>query len=108
MRKLMLACMLAGTLAAQAQGRFTIEGTLSGVDEGTVLGLYKDEGGVGTEVASDTLQNGRFFFEGMTASNEVEEYDVMAKDYGKLPPVWLGSNSNWLMLPERNWMLFSN
>ena len=47
----MLACMLAGTLAAQAQGRFTIEGTLSGVDEGTVLGLYKDEGGVGTEVA---------------------------------------------------------
>ena len=89
MRKLMLACMLAGTLAAQAQGRFTIEGTLSGVDEGTVLGLYKDEGGVGTEVAVDTLRNGRFFFEGMTGSNEVEEYDVMAKDYGKLPPVWL-------------------
>ena len=89
MRKLFLACMLAGTLAAQAQGRFTIEGTLSGVDEGTVLGLYKDEGGVGTEVAVDTLRNGRFFFEGMTTSNEVEEYDVMAKDYGKLPPVWL-------------------
>ncbi len=89
MRKLFLACMLAGTLAAQAQGRFTIEGTLSGVDEGTVLGLYKDEGGVGAEVAVDTLRNGRFFFEGMTTSNEVEEYDVMAKDYGKLPPVWL-------------------
>ena len=89
MRKLFLACMLAGTLAAQAQGRFTIEGTLSGVDEGIVLGLYKDEGGVGTEVAVDTLRNGRFFFEGMTTSNEVEEYDVMAKDYGKLPPVWL-------------------
>ena len=80
MRKLMLACMLTGTLAAQAQGRFTIEGTLSGVDEGTVLGLYKDEGGVGTEVASDTLQNGRFFFEGMTASNEVCGCDVMEKD----------------------------
>ena len=51
--------------------------------------MYKDEGGVGTEVAVDTLRNGRFFFEGMTTSNEVEEYDVMAKDYGKLPPVWL-------------------
>ena len=89
MRKLILACMLTGALAAQAQGRFTVEGTVSGVGEGTALGLYKKEGDVFTEVAVDTLRNGRFFFEGMTTSNEVEEYDVMATDYGKLPPVWL-------------------
>ena len=89
MRKLILACMLTGALAAQAQGRFTVEGTVSGVGEGTALGLYKEEGDVFMEVAVDTLRNGRFFFEGMTTSNEVEEYDVMATDYGKLPPVWL-------------------
>ena len=81
--------MLTGALAAQAQGRFTVEGTVSGVGEGTALGLYKEEGDVFMEVAVDTLRNGRFFFEGMTTSNEVEEYDVMATDYGKLPPVWL-------------------
>lgn len=89
MKNMILVCMLAGTLAAQAQGRFTIEGNVSGVDSEAVFYLFKTEGNVGTQIAVDTLRDGRFFLEGEASVNEAERYSISIGNVDKLLPMAL-------------------
>ena len=89
MKILVWICQLAVTRFMQAQGRFTIEGTLSGVGEGTVLYLLKLEGERGVSVALDTVKAGKFFFEGKMPGNAVEPYFVLAENRDKFPSMSL-------------------
>jgi len=41
---------------------FLVEGEISGIEDGTVIQLFRWDGGVGYSIASDTLKNGRFIF----------------------------------------------
>ena len=89
MKKQLLLCFLLGTLGAQAQEKFTIEGKLENIADGTVFNLFKLDGNVGSSVAVDTLQNGTFQFELATEGNGLEQYSLMARDRENFPPMSL-------------------
>lgn len=46
------------------QGKFVIEGELENVEDGTILQLMRLDGNVNNFIAVDTLQGGKFRFEG--------------------------------------------
>jgi len=45
-----------------SSNKFLVEGEISDVEDGTVIQLFRWDGGVGYTIASDTLKNGRFIF----------------------------------------------
>lgn len=49
-------------LCAQAQNEITIEGKVSNVKDGYVVTLFRLDGRVGTTIATDTIEGGKFFF----------------------------------------------
>lgn len=104
MRKQVLACLLLGTLGAQAQEKFVVEGRLKHIPDGTVFSLMKREGNVGSMAATDTLRNGTFRFELTTAGNGLERYDLMAHDRTSFPPMslslWVNPGSRLLVQGE--------
>ncbi len=77
MKNIILSALLCiGTLAAQAQGEFTVRGKVTGVEEGSMILLMRTEGNVGRGIARDTVKNGSFLLKGKTLGNEVEQYSV--------------------------------
>lgn len=89
MKKELLAFLLLGVLGARAQDKFTVEGHLKNISDGTVFLLIKKEGQVGRSVAADTLQNGTFRFETVMKSEGLEEYSLKAVDPKNFPPMSL-------------------
>ena len=53
--------LLAG-LATQAQNEITIDGKVSNVKDGLVINLFRNDGRVGTTIATDTIESGTFHF----------------------------------------------
>lgn len=84
MKKLILLCAACG-LAATAQN-VTIDGTATGVFEGSCMTLFKIEGGMGVSVASDTVRNGSFHFDFPVDSGLT--YLTLDGDAPGLPPMW--------------------
>lgn len=72
----------------KAQGEFTIEGKLSGVEDGTLINLCRSEGRLMRCVATDTLRNGMFRFKGKTLGNEPECLMLDSRGEG-FPNTWL-------------------
>lgn len=68
-------------LAAQAQGRYVIEGSVGEAPKGTVVLLFRDEGTMGMLIAKDTLRAGKFRFEGETIGNGTDNLSL-ATQYG--------------------------
>lgn len=89
MKKELLAFLLLGVLGARAQDKFTVEGHLKNISDGTVFLLIKKEGQVGRSVAADTLQNGTFRFETVMKSEGLEVYSLKAVDPKNFPPMSL-------------------
>ena len=81
MRHRFLSCLVLAfaAVAAQAQGCFVIEGSVGESPEGTEVLLFRDEGNIGRIVARDTLQAGKFRFEGETAGDGVDNMSLAAQ-----------------------------
>ena len=89
MRKtLFIAWMFICTLSAQAQNVFTIEGTVKGVEDGTVLRLNRSEGNIIALILSDTVRNGKFHFQGETLESAPECLLLTSNDKG-FPSIWM-------------------
>ena len=70
MKKSSIICLLLlWVLSMQAQKDIMIEGRVRNVDDGIVMRLYRWDGRVGSVVASDTIENGKFSFNLQSASN---------------------------------------
>lgn len=89
MKKELLAFLLLVVLGVQAQDKFTVEGHLKNIADGTVFHLLKEEGLVGCFVASDTLRNGMFRFETVMEGEGLKEYSLMAIDPKNFPSMTL-------------------
>lgn len=89
MKKLLSATLfLLVAFAANAQGEFTIEGKLTGVEDGTVILLCRSEGRLMSTFATDTLRNQTFHFQGQTIGNDSECLMLDVRDKG-FPSTWL-------------------
>ncbi|MCF3111756.1 TlpA family protein disulfide reductase [Niabella sp. CC-SYL272] len=65
-----------------AQKKVVIDGWLKGVEDGTPISLMKEEGSVGTEVAKDSVVNGRFHIEYGPDNEEIGRYSLRSFDKG--------------------------
>lgn len=73
---------------AKSQGTFTIEGRLTGVEDGILVRLSRNEERVMNCIATDTLRNGTFRFEDRTSGNDSERLMVNVDRHG-FPNMWL-------------------
>ena len=79
MRKILMSLLLASlSLMAQAQGRYVIDGTVSNAPEGAVVKLFRNTGNILRPVASDTITDNLFHFEGETTGDGVEPMILLA------------------------------
>ena len=66
---------------------FLIEGKLTGVEDGVVIGLIRWEGNSGSSIASDTLRDGRFMLKAEAISNP-ERMTISPQGDG-FPPMFM-------------------
>lgn len=79
MRKILMSLVLASlSLMAQAQGRYVIDGTVTNAPEGAVVTLFRNTGNLLRVVASDTIKDNSFHFEGETTGEGVEPMTLFA------------------------------
>jgi len=71
---------------ASAQKPYKIRGNIKGIEEGTVVSLYEQEGDELRLIKQDTTKAGLFLFEGIVS--KPTEYAIMAKGAG-FPSSWL-------------------
>ncbi|MEG1563289.1 MAG: TlpA disulfide reductase family protein [Bacteroides sp.] len=77
-----------GSLYAQAQKEFTIEGRLKGVADGTVIKLARSDGDLLTTISVDTLQNETFHFTAKADNEAPEAFKLMGRGKG-FPTSWV-------------------
>lgn len=65
---LILSAPLLLSAVTNAQKKFTIQGRLEGVPDGTAVALYRNDGNIWTPSATDTVRNGAFSFSDTTAT----------------------------------------
>ena len=61
-KTLLLILFLLVGIATQAQNEIIIDGNLTNVKDGLVVTLFRTDGRVGSTIAQDTIENGRFHF----------------------------------------------
>lgn len=61
-KTLLLSLLLLISLMVQAQNEITIDGKVPNVKDGLVVSLFRRDGRVGSTIAKDTIENGRFHF----------------------------------------------
>jgi thiol-disulfide isomerase/thioredoxin len=61
-KTLLLSLLLLISLMVQAQNEITIDGKVANVKDGLVVSLFRTDGRVGSTIARDTIENGRFHF----------------------------------------------
>lgn len=61
-KTLLLSLFLLVGIATQAQNEITIDGKVANVKDGLVVSLFRRDGRVGSTIAQDTIENGRFDF----------------------------------------------
>ena len=49
-------------LAMQAQDEIIIDGKVTNVKDGLIVSLFRRDGRVGSTIATDTIENGKFYF----------------------------------------------
>ena len=67
--------LLAG-LATQAQNEIIIDGKVTNVKDGYVVRLFRSDGRVGTTIATDTIEGGKFYFK-VKPESELERLDLL-------------------------------
>lgn len=77
-RIFIISLLVAIVLNVQAQREITIEGTVTNVEEGTIMALLRNDGLVGKTIATDTIQNGKFHFK-VEAEKEFEDLSIMGR-----------------------------
>ena len=78
-----------------ADKNFVIEGTLSGVEEGTVIQIFSSDEEVLTYVDSTRLVNGKFHFDiAMPCDSVFFVYLLVGDNYGSLPRLWVGQRTH--------------
>ena len=78
-----------------ADKNFVIEGTLSGVEEGTVIQIFSSDEEVLTYVDSTRLVNGKFRFDiAMPCDSVFFVYLLVGDNYGSLPRLWVGQRTH--------------
>ncbi len=82
-------CFLLSVLGIKAQGTFTIEGRLTGVEDGTVIWLACEEGQILKTFACDTLTNGSFYIQAKTSEDESERMMIMVRRDKSFPGTYL-------------------
>lgn len=87
-RIIIWALLLTASVWVQAQGTFVIEGQVKNVDEGTVLELFRMDGGVGDSIAVDTITNGCFRFQIEAVSNETDKLMLISRS-DRFPSMYL-------------------
>lgn len=75
-------------VSAQAQNEFTIKGKIAGLEDSTVMILFRSDGRVMSSIAKDTVINECFTFKGETADNAPEALMISSRDKG-FPNTWL-------------------
>lgn len=85
---LLLALLLTGVLPVCAQHEFTIEGKINGLEDGAIIGLYRNEGRLMRRIASDTLRNETFRFKEKVMDATPERLMLSAESDG-FPSTWL-------------------
>lgn len=73
---LLLFCLAAFSTGSFAQKTFVITGQLNGIKDGTEITLMKDYGTVLSQVAKDSIVNGRFRFEYDPQTENLENYSI--------------------------------
>jgi thiol-disulfide isomerase/thioredoxin len=68
-------------LTARAQQEFTVNGHITGLEDGNVVLLMKNEGQVGYQVAADTVKNGHFTLK-YNAGTETEKFSLLGHSKG--------------------------
>lgn len=76
------AILLIGSLSAQAQEEFTIQGKIKGMKENTLVVFFRIEGKVGKGIARDTVRNESFYFKGKTEGEETERLLILCRGEG--------------------------
>lgn len=64
--------LLAVSLSASAQNEFTIEGKVDGIQDSTVIILFRNDGDTGHGIGRDTIMNGAFRFRGQAEGDGTE------------------------------------
>ena len=79
--------LLAG-LATQAQNEIVIDGKVSNVKDGYVVSLFRSDGRVGTTIATDTIEGGKFYFK-VKPESELDRLEVfiVSKDFPSMARV---------------------
>ncbi len=77
-RTFIISLLVIMALSVQAQREITIEGTVTNVEEGTIMALFRNDGLVGKTIATDTIQNGKFYFK-VEAEQEFEDLSIMGR-----------------------------
>ena len=97
-RLIMFCLFLSLCMVGWAQGKFVIEGELENVEDGVIVELFKLDGNVGSVVAVDTLQGGKFRFEAQAEDGKVNEMMIGCFRSPGFPPmslnVWVNPNTH--------------
>ena len=78
---LCIAALMSACTPQVPDNEYRIEGTLTGVPDGVVIDLYKNEGNMGIRLQRDTLREGKFMFRDTISSTERLAILVVEKDY---------------------------
>ena len=78
---LCIAALMSACTPQVPDNEYRIEGMLTGVPDGVVIDLYKNEGNLGIRLQRDTLRDGKFTFRDTISSTERRMILVVEKDY---------------------------
>lgn len=65
-------------MASQAQNEITIDGKVTNVKDGLIVSLFREDGRVGTTIATDTIEGGTFHFK-VEAKDKLDKLSVYVR-----------------------------
>ena len=77
-----IALLCLGSLTAQAQKEFTVQGKIKGMKDGTVVTLFRMDGNTGRSIGNDTVKNESFLLREKTAEDGVEKLSLSVRGEG--------------------------
>ena len=97
-RRFGVLCLSLGFCMAGWAQSFVIDGELENVEDGVIVELFKVDGNVGSVVAVDTLQGGKFRFEAQAEGGKVNEMSIGCFRGPGFPPmsldVWINPGTH--------------
>lgn len=77
-----IALLCLGSLTAQAQKEFTVQGKIKGMKDGTIVTLFRMDGNTGRSIGNDTVKNESFLLREKTAEDGVEKLSLSVRGGG--------------------------